>query len=91
MFEIGLSMVADDSSPQTSNLAAGTEVPCAGIYVVSHHDPHHAPPHEVQIAVLMILPECTTCAGVRFSLRSRKTEPIEDNEFFRYLGQNNNT
>jgi hypothetical protein len=76
---------------ETANLSAGTKVPFAGIYLVSHYDPPHASPHEVLISVLEILPECTTCAGVRFSLRSRKTEPIEDNEFFRYLGQNANT
>jgi hypothetical protein len=43
---------------QTANLPAGIEAPLASIYVVSHYKPAHAVPHEVLIAVSMILPEC---------------------------------
>ncbi len=68
---------------ETSNLAAGTEAPANGIYVVTHLHPAHAQPHEVLIPARIILPRCSFCADVRFSLRSLATQPIGENEFFR--------
>jgi hypothetical protein len=73
------------SIPASDNLPAGTRAPFVGIYVVSHRNPAHAQPHEVRVSRLMILPECTICAGVRFSLRGDIVQAIEDNEFFLYL------
>jgi hypothetical protein len=74
-------------TPATANLPAGTATPSPGIYVVKHGDPAHSRPHAVRIASLMILPECTLCADVRFSLRENLIEAIEDNQFFQYLGR----
>ena len=69
----------------SENLPAGIATLVVGIYVVSHQNPPHALPHEVRVSRLMILPECTICAGVRFSLRGDLVQAIEDNEFFLYL------
>ena len=74
--------------PASDNLPAGTATPVIGIYVVSHREPAHALPHEVRVSRLMILPECTICADVRFSLRGDLVQGIEDNGFFRYLALN---
>jgi hypothetical protein len=74
--------------PSSDNLPAGVATPAIGIYVVTHSDPEHAPPHEVQISHLMISPECTISADVRFSLRADLVQAIEDNDFFRYLFAN---
>jgi excisionase family DNA binding protein len=68
---------------KTSDLPAGAKITFAGIYVVSHRDPAHAPAHEVRIAFPMILPKCHICADVRFSLQRLPIQLIEDNEFFR--------
>jgi hypothetical protein len=70
-------------TPETANLLAGTLAPATGIYVVTHREPAHAVPHDVLIPAAMILPKCKRCIGVRFSLRSLATPPIEENEFFR--------
>jgi hypothetical protein len=68
---------------KTSNLPAGTEAPATGIYVVSHLHPAHALPHDVLIPAHIMLPRCSFCADVRFSLRSLANQPIGENEFFR--------
>lgn len=68
---------------QAANLPADTVVSSVGIYVVSHHNPPHAPPHEVLIAVPMILPKCKICANVRFRLKIPLPERISENLFFR--------
>ena len=66
---------------ETTDLAPGTRAP-SGIYVVTHHAPAHAPPHEVLIPATMILPACNVCVGVRFSLRSLSPVPIAEHKFF---------
>jgi hypothetical protein len=67
----------------TFDLAAGSECPATGIYVVSHHDPEHAPPHEVLIVAPFIFPKCKICADVRFSLMRLPVEVIHENQFLR--------
>jgi hypothetical protein len=66
---------------ETTNLAPGVRAP-SGIYVVSHHAPAHAVPHEVLIPATTILPACNACAGVRFNLRSLSPVPIWEHKFF---------
>jgi hypothetical protein len=68
---------------ETSDLPVGTRISVPGIYVASYRHPAHATPHEVRIAVPMILPKCNACEDVRFSLQRMLVQPIEDNEFFR--------
>jgi hypothetical protein len=63
-------------------LHAGTICPASGVYVVTHWSPCHAAPHEVSIVRAAILPECSVCAGVRFSLKQLFVQPVGDNEFF---------
>jgi hypothetical protein len=67
---------------QTSNLPAGVEAPGLGIYVVSHFDPAHTQPHEVLITKPMVLPKCSQCNDVRFSLRCSIPPRIEESSFF---------
>jgi hypothetical protein len=74
-------------SPQTANLPAGTMAPVIGIYVVAHRNPAHALPHDVLISSGMILPHCSICFDVRFSLRGLDTPPIEECEFFRHAAR----
>jgi hypothetical protein len=69
-------------TPATANLAAGTDAPCSGVYVMSHHNPAHAPAQEIAIVAPSVLPRCPLCADVRFSLKY-PAQPIEENEFFR--------
>ena len=64
-----------------ANLPAGTVVSTVGIYVVSHDNPPHTSPHEVPIAIPMILPKCKVCADVRFSLKTSFPERITENLF----------
>jgi hypothetical protein len=78
-----MSSKTEPDDPPTTDLPAGTRSPHPGKYVVLHRDPAHAVPHEVRIAVPMLLPKCNACADVRFSLQRMLVEPIEDNEFFR--------
>jgi hypothetical protein len=68
--------------PARDNLPAGTDVPCSGVYVMSHHNPAHAPAHEIAIVAPSVLPPCPLCADVRYSLKY-PAQPIEENEFFR--------
>jgi hypothetical protein len=63
-----------------SNMRAGTLGP-RGLYVVTHRDPAHTVPHEVAVFAEMILPSCSACEDVRFSLRAH-IHPIEESEFF---------
>ena len=68
---------------KTANLPAGIEAPHTGVYVVSHRNPAHALPHEVAIVRPTILPKCSGCSDVRFSLKYPAAQPIRENEFFR--------
>ena len=69
--------------PETANLPAGTMAPTAGVYVVSHHNPPHAMPHQVWLGEPRILPARNGCSGVRFSLQRLPVGRLEDHEFFR--------
>ena len=60
-----------DPSLNTTDLRVGFYAE-PGVYVVSHHDPAHAVPHEVVIEETMLLPQCRFCDDVRFTL---KTDP----------------
>src|SRR5262249_8597499 len=72
-----------DKGRAMHNLPADTVVSTAGIYVVSHDEPAHNPPHEVLVAIPMILPKCKICDNVRFSLKTELPERITENPFFR--------
>jgi hypothetical protein len=69
-----------DPSLNTSDLRVGFYAE-PGIYVVTHHDPAHAVPHEVIIEEPMSLPQCRFCEDVRFSLKSTP-ERITENYMF---------
>ena len=71
------------TTSSTADLSAGTETPTTGIYVVSHRNPAHAQPHEVRVSRLIVLPKCSGCSDVRFSLQRQLIEEIENCEFFR--------
>jgi hypothetical protein len=76
---IGMRFVRDPSL-NTSDLRVGFYAE-PGIYVVTHHNPAHAVPHEVIIEEPTLLPPCRFCDDVRFSLKSTP-ERIAENYMF---------
>lgn len=74
-------MMRFNDSSKTWNLPAGTYAQ-PGIYVVSHHEPAHIPPHEIAVAEPTLLPACRLCADVRFSMKSPMPESIAENHLF---------
>jgi hypothetical protein len=73
------------SANEGSDLRPGAKVR-AGVYVVSHREPAHAQPHQVLIAVPMVLPGCRECNDVRFSFKERLPTPLQEHEFFKVAG-----
>jgi hypothetical protein len=71
----------DRAGQPTAHLAAGELAP-PGIYVVSHFGPAHTVAHEVLVTTWMNLPQCLSCSGIRFSLKCRIPERIEESAFF---------
>ena len=69
-----------DQSLNTSDLRVGFYAE-PGVYLVSHHNPAHAVPHEVFIEEPTLLPPCRFCDDVRFSLKS-DPERITENYMF---------
>lgn len=79
-----LTIPATDSD-EILSFRPGSEAPEAGIYVVTHSSPSHAPAHEVLIWAPAILPSCNKCADARFRYKGPLPIAMQDHEFFQPL------